>query len=170
MDLCYLSKLQLFIFYLNKNISKTCDMFKGGKKNCQASAIFIDIFCLLLFRAFVWVSRWLFLSILLFYECCQLNILYGNLTPNFIWDFFSSTYIIFMPSNVIHSRKEMRKCFVVKFFSQGRNNLQASSCLIMDNTISLGDPVEPPGPINFWVWILFQLCFSRTILLLHKLG
>jgi hypothetical protein len=40
MELYYLSKLQIFICYLNKNIEKNCNMFKGGEKIRQASAIF----------------------------------------------------------------------------------------------------------------------------------
>jgi hypothetical protein len=49
MDLCYLNKFQLFILYLNKNITKICDLFKGGGKICQVAAVFIDKLCLLLF-------------------------------------------------------------------------------------------------------------------------
>jgi hypothetical protein len=45
MDLCYLSKLQLFILYLNKNIAKIRDMFKRGE-NCQTAAVFIGRFYL----------------------------------------------------------------------------------------------------------------------------
>jgi hypothetical protein len=32
-----------------KKSEKNSNMFKGGKKNCQAAAIFNDRFCLLLF-------------------------------------------------------------------------------------------------------------------------
>jgi hypothetical protein len=34
-----------------------------------------------------------------------------------IWGFLRSTHIIFMPSYVIHSRKEIGNSFVVKFFT-----------------------------------------------------
>jgi hypothetical protein len=33
--------------------TKISDMFKGGKKTRQAATVFIDRFCLLLFRAFI---------------------------------------------------------------------------------------------------------------------
>jgi hypothetical protein len=42
-----LSKLQLFILYLNKNIAKIRDMFKGAIFFCQTAVVFIadSIFC-----------------------------------------------------------------------------------------------------------------------------
>jgi hypothetical protein len=49
MDLRYLYKLQLFILYLNKNITKIHDLFKRGENIRQTAAVFIDKFCLLLF-------------------------------------------------------------------------------------------------------------------------
>jgi hypothetical protein len=47
MDLCYLSKLQIFILYLNKNIAKIRDMFKRGEKlpNCCCFYWQILFFC-----------------------------------------------------------------------------------------------------------------------------
>jgi hypothetical protein len=53
MDLCYLYKLNLFVLYLNTNILKIRDMFKGGEKIRQIAAVFIGRLCLLLFLAFV---------------------------------------------------------------------------------------------------------------------
>jgi hypothetical protein len=116
MDLCYLSKFKIFILYLNKNIANIHDLFKGHGKICQVAAVFIDRFYLLLFWAFVWVSRWFLLSLLIFSECCKLNTLYVHLAENFIWGFLCSTYIIFVPSNISHSRKEVGNSFVVKIF------------------------------------------------------
>jgi hypothetical protein len=58
------------------------------------------------------------LSLLIFCESWQLNILSGHLTPNFMWGFLSSTHIIFVPSNIIHSRKEMGNSSVLKFFQR----------------------------------------------------
>jgi hypothetical protein len=52
MDMRDLSKLQLFILYLNRNIANICGIFKGGEKIHQAAVVFIGS-CLLLFRAFV---------------------------------------------------------------------------------------------------------------------
>jgi hypothetical protein len=127
MDLYYLYKLQLFILYLNKNITKILDLFKWGRKIRQIATVFIDRFCLLLFWAFVWVSRWLFFSLLIFSESWQLNKLSRYLAPNFIWGFLCSSYIIFVPSNISHSRKEVGNDFMVKFFSQERNNHRARS-------------------------------------------
>jgi hypothetical protein len=127
MDLCYLFKLQLFILYLNKYITKFLDLFKGGGKNSQTAAVFIGRFCLLLFWAFIWVSRWLFLSLLIFSECWQLNTLYEHLETNFIWGFICSTYIIFMPSNTSHSKKEVGNSFVVKFFHREEKSLSKES-------------------------------------------
>jgi hypothetical protein len=46
----------------------------------------------------------------------QLNKLSGHPAPNFIWGFLCGTYIIFVPSNISHSRKEVGNSFVVKFF------------------------------------------------------
>jgi hypothetical protein len=36
-----------------KKSEKISDMFKGGEKNCQVAAVFVDRFYLLLFRAFI---------------------------------------------------------------------------------------------------------------------
>jgi hypothetical protein len=47
MDLCYLSKMPIFILYLNTNIAKIHDMFMGGEKIRQ-TAIFLladSVFC-----------------------------------------------------------------------------------------------------------------------------
>jgi hypothetical protein len=44
------------------------------------------------------------------------NTLSGHLAPNFIWDFLCSTYIIFVPSNISQSRKEVENTFMVMFF------------------------------------------------------
>jgi hypothetical protein len=47
MDLCYLCKFQIFILYLNKNITKISDLFKGGAKILQVAAVFMAdfVFC-----------------------------------------------------------------------------------------------------------------------------
>jgi hypothetical protein len=116
MEMCYLSKLQIFILYLNKNITKIRDLFKGCGKNHQIAVVIIGRFRVLLFWAFVWVLRWFFLSLLIFSECWQLNTLSGHLAPNFIWGFLCSTHIIFVPSNISHSRKEVRNSFVEMIF------------------------------------------------------
>jgi hypothetical protein len=116
MDLCYLYKLKLFILYQNKNITKIRDLFKGGEK-------FIKQLLFLLTYFFFCFSERLFesqddslLCLFIFNECWQLNTLSGHLASNFIWVFLCSTYIIFVPSNICHSRKEVGNSFVVKFF------------------------------------------------------
>jgi hypothetical protein len=91
-------------------------MFEGAKKFAKLLLFLLtdSVFCCIK-HSFESQDDF-FLSILIFYECWQLNILSGHLTPNFIWGFLSNTHIIFVPSNVIHSRKEMENNFVVKFF------------------------------------------------------
>jgi hypothetical protein len=74
-------------------------MFKGGEKIHEAASVFIGS-----------------LSFAVLSICWKLNTLSGHRAPNFIWGFLCSTYIVFMPSNVNHSRKEMGNSFVVKFF------------------------------------------------------
>jgi hypothetical protein len=99
----------------------------------------------------------------------QLNILSRHYAPNFIWGFLYSTYIIFIPSNVNHSRKEMENS-CGKVFSRWRNNHQARSDLSNLQHHKLGDSSwQPPGPINSSVCILSLPCFLSTILPLHKL-
>jgi hypothetical protein len=103
---------------------------------------------------------------LIFSECWQLNTLSGNLEPNFIWGFLCSTHIIFVPSNVSHSRKEMGNSFVVKFFHRKWIIIEQR---LTDNTIRLGIPMATPRPINSSICILFLPCFLSTTLPLHKL-
>jgi hypothetical protein len=91
----------------------------------KTAVVFIGRLCLLLFWAFIWVLRWFLLSLLIFSECWQLNKIYGHLERNFIWCFLCRTYVMFVPFNVSHSRKEVGNSFVVKFFLQGRNNHRA---------------------------------------------
>jgi hypothetical protein len=86
--------------------TKNLDMFKGAKKLAKLLLFLLtdSVFCCF---EHLFESQDDFFSFLIFCEYWQLNILSGNLVPNFIWGFLSSTHIIFMPSNVIHSRKEM---------------------------------------------------------------
>jgi hypothetical protein len=60
MDLLYLSKLITLIIYLNKNIAKIRDMFKGGKKLCQTAAVYMQIL------SFIVLSIWLNIKMICF--------------------------------------------------------------------------------------------------------
>jgi hypothetical protein len=115
MDLSYLYKLQLFILYLNKNIEKIGDMFKGANKFAKLLLFLLadSVFCCF---EHLFESQDDSLSLLIFSECWQLNKLSGHLAPNFIWGFLCSTHIMLLPSNVNHSRKEMGNSFVVNVF------------------------------------------------------
>jgi hypothetical protein len=108
--------MKLFILYLNKNIAKLCDMFKGVEKFSKLLLFLLGDYVFCCFEHSFESQDDSFLVFFIFSECWQLNTLSGHFSPNFIWGFLCNTHIIFVPSNVSHSRKEMGNSFMVKFF------------------------------------------------------
>ena len=101
------------------------------------AAIFLDRFCLVLQNPFFWVSTWFFLSILVFWEFLQLNTLSGHLKPNFIWGFYSSLHVIFMPL-MSPRRKRMGEFLCWSFFTGNEGTPNKEISKIGENN-KLGD-------------------------------